>query len=265
MHFSTRPALAALLMATGVLSKPCGKGAKFEHFPTTLSTFVVPATFSVLPPFETSSIVIQPTSTLSSSVVVATPSTTSTPAAAAITTPSSSSSVAVVTPSTTSSSAAAATSTASASSSSLTSDQDKALELQNTARSGVSETALTWDDTLASDALSWAQHLASTYGSAGTLTHSSGTGEGENLYWQSDSETPYTNAATAWVDEKSSYDGEAITGTGNFEDYGHYTQIIWESTTKVGMGIASDGAGGYYVVARYTPEGNVIGETPTSA
>jgi hypothetical protein len=34
-------------------------------------------------------------------------------------------------------------------------------------------------------------------------------------------------------------------------------QIIWKSTTKVGMGIASDGAGGYYVVARYTPEGNV--------
>lgn len=129
----------------------------------------------------------------------------------------------------------------------------------------MSETALVWDDALASDALAWAQNLASSGGSSGTLTHATGTGEGENLYWQSNSDNPYTNAATAWVEEKSTYNGEAITGTGNFEEYGHYTQIIWKSTTKIGMGIASDGSGGYYVVARYTPEGNVIGETPTSA
>lgn len=124
---------------------------------------------------------------------------------------------------------------------------------------------MVWDDALASDALAWAQNLASSGGSSGTLTHATGTGEGENLYWQSNSDNPYTNAATAWVEEKSTYNGEAITGTGNFEEYGHYTQIIWKSTTKIGMGIASDGSGGYYVVARYTPEGNVIGETPTSA
>jgi hypothetical protein len=93
----------------------------------------------------------------------------------------------------------------------------------------VSETALVWDDTLASDALAWAQNLASSGGSSGTLTHATGTGEGENLYWQSNSDNPYTNAATAWVDEKSTYNGEAITGTGNFENYGHYSMCRYLS------------------------------------
>lgn len=34
-------------------------------------------------------------------------------------------------------------------------------------------------------------------------------------------------------------------------------QVIWASTSKVGMAVASDGAGGYYVVARYNPAGNM--------
>ncbi|ROV98473.1 hypothetical protein VPNG_08511 [Cytospora leucostoma] len=261
MHFSTRPALAALLLASGAMSKKCGKGKHRSQHPTTLATSIVPATSSVLSILETTSVIVQATSTASSTSIFVTSST-----ASSIETPSTTSSTSVVvTPSTTSTSSAAATTTASSSSSSLTSDQQEALDIQNSARSDVSETALTWDDDLASDALSWAEHLASTAGSSGTLTHASGTGEGENLYWQSNSDTPYTNAANAWVDEKSEYNGEAITGTGNFEEYGHYTQIIWESTTKVGLGVASDGAGGYYVVARYSPEGNVIGETPTTA
>ncbi|PSR77496.1 CAP domain-containing protein, partial [Coniella lustricola] len=142
-------------------------------------------------------------------------------------------------------------------SSGLSTDETNALSIQNSARSAVSETALTWSDSLAADAQSWAENLASTYGSSGDLVHSSGTGEGENLYWQSDAATPYANAATAWVDEKDLYSGEAIADDSAFETYGHYTQIIWDTTTSVGMGVASDGAGGYYVVARYDPAGNV--------
>lgn len=32
--------------------------------------------------------------------------------------------------------------------------------------------------------------------------------------------------------------------------------MIWKTSTKVGLGIASDGKGGVYVVARYNPAGN---------
>lgn len=209
MQLATRPALAALLMATGTLSKCVGRNNKLEMAPTTLQTSYVTAYTSQYYA-ETSSTLIEATSTWSASSVVVTPSSSAV----------ASSSSAVAT--TASSSSAAATTTASSSSSSLTSDQDKALEVQNSARSDVSESALTWDDTLAANALAWAQQLAKS-GATGNLTHSSGTGEGENLYWQSDSGTPYTNAANSWVDEKSSYNGEAITGSGNFENYGHYS------------------------------------------
>ncbi|KAH8773593.1 CAP domain-containing protein [Diaporthe sp. PMI_573] len=244
MQFSTRSALAALLMATDALA--CGKGYHHRPKPTTLQT----------------------------STLIATPVPSATPIAEAPAVPtilpsivessSSSSSSVVIEPSTTSSSSTAASTPTTPATSGLTTDEQSALDSQNGARADVGATALTWDAGLAADALEWAQHLASTAGSSGSLTHSTTTSDGENLYWQSNSDTPYVNAANAWVGEKDLYNGEAITGSGNFEQYGHYTQIIWASTSKIGMAVADDGAGGYYVVARYNPAGNMIGETPSS-
>ncbi|KLU89783.1 hypothetical protein MAPG_08752 [Magnaporthiopsis poae ATCC 64411] len=86
--------------------------------------------------------------------------------------------------------------------------------------------------------------------------------QGENLYWQSHDKTPCANAAASWASEISLYNGQPI-GQGDFSAYGHYTQMIWKSSTKVGLGIANDGKGGVYVVARYNPAGNYIGQTPT--
>lgn len=236
MQFSTRSALAALLMATDALA--CGKGYHHRPKPTTLSTSTLIAT------------------TVPSSTPIAEAPAVPTILPTVVESSSSSSSSVVVEPSTTSSSTAASTPTSTASSG-LTSDEQAALDSQNSARADVGATALTWDAGLAADALEWAQHLASTAGSSGSLTHSTTTSDGENLYWQSNSDTPYVNAANAWVGEKDLYNGEAITGSGNFEEYGHYTQVIWASTSKIGMAVADDGAGGYYVVARYNPAGNM--------
>lgn len=208
MQFSTRSALAALLMATDALA--CGKGYHTRHRHTTLQTSTLIATPvpSSTPIAEAPAVpTILPTV---ESVSSAAPS------------PTSSSSSVVIEPSTTSSSSAASTPT----SSGLTADEQAALDSQNSARSAVSASALTWDAGLASDALEWAQHLASTAGSSGTLTHSTTTSDGENLYWQSNSDSPYANAANAWVGEKDLYNGEAITGSGNFEEYGHYSTLF---------------------------------------
>ncbi|KAL9074665.1 MAG: hypothetical protein Q9157_004294 [Trypethelium eluteriae] len=150
------------------------------------------------------------------------------------------------------SSAVAAVATTAASSSSLTTDQQNALDAQNSARSDVDTAALTWDADLASEAQTYAEHLVS----VGELVHSGITTEGENLFMGYTS-TPLADAANDWItSEKSKYSGQAITES-NYMNFGHYTQIVWSSTTKVGMGSASGSDGSVYVVARYTPPGNM--------
>ncbi|KAF3025868.1 hypothetical protein G7054_g13190 [Neopestalotiopsis clavispora] len=155
----------------------------------------------------------------------------------------------------TSTTAAAATTSASSSSGSLTTDEQNALDAHNSARSDVGTSALVWDADLAAEAQTWAETIAS----QGSLTHSSVSDEGENLYMGYDS-TPYASAVAAWVSEKSDYSGEAISST-NYMTFGHYTQVVWKDTTNVGMGIATGSDGATYVVARYSPPGNYIGET----
>lgn len=216
MQLSLSAALAAVLITGDVFvsaacpsrGKPSSSAVAYSAFsfpapsaysPSTLSTIVIPA--ATTPASSSSS--------SSSSAVVVVPTTTS-PAVAVV-------------PTTTSSTSSAAAATTAASSS-LTSDEQSALDTQNTARSDVGEAALAWDAGLASDAQSWADNLASS-GSPGTLTHATGTGEGENLYWQSNAETPFENAAAAWVAEKSSYSGEAIGSGSGFESYGHYSMF----------------------------------------
>ena len=45
-----------------------------------------------------------------------------------------------------------------------------------------------------------------------------------------------------------------VTGQGS-GTIGHFTQIVWKNSTKVGVGIATFGAK-TWVVAKYTPSGN---------
>lgn len=219
MQFSNL-ALAALI--TVGVQAACTQHEHHSHRPSGVpSAFSIPAySFPAFPLPTTLSTV------LTSAVVAETSS-----AAAAETSsvevtssvePSTTSAVATTSASSTSS-AAAATSSAASTDSSLTTDQSNALASHNSARADVGESALTWDAGLASDAQTWADHLA-TLG-AGTLVHDDQDTEGENLYWSSDSSNPYEAASEAWIAEKSAYNGEAITGSGNFENYGHYSTL----------------------------------------
>ncbi|CAN8105207.1 unnamed protein product [Discula destructiva] len=265
MHLSTLAALAGLVM-TGVQAacpprhRPSHGGQRPSAIPSYLpSVPPVPLPSPIIPSYVPAPL---PT-TLSSVVIVTTPAPVTT--AAPETTPSPSPSPPASTPTPNSADPApAAVSAPPAGDASLATDESNALAAQNAARAVVGVPALTWDAQLVSDAQAWADHLAA-QGTPGTLVHDEQNTEGENLYWTSGSSDPYAEAAAAWVGEKSLYNGEAITGVGNFEEYGHYTQIIWRTTTHVGMATADDGQGGVYVVARYSPPGNMIGETPTTA
>ncbi|TPX17762.1 uncharacterized protein E0L32_002863 [Thyridium curvatum] len=147
----------------------------------------------------------------------------------------------------------------------MTPDQQKGLQVQNDGRKGKNLKPLEWDQKLCQEAQKWADHLAK---DVGHMEHSKGDqrpNQGENLFWgwaqPGPYKDPYANAAHSWMNEASKYHGEKI-GEGNFADFGHYTQCMWHSTTKVGMASATDKKGGVFVVGRYSPPGNWSGQKP---
>jgi hypothetical protein len=72
----------------------------------------------------------------------------------------------------------------------------------------------------------------------------------------------FTQASQAWIDEKQFCEPLSAKPTKSMEEQaGHYTQIIWPQTTRVGMASFA-GVGGTYIVARYSPRGNIVRQTP---
>ena len=69
------------------------------------------------------------------------------------------------------------------------------------------------------------------------------------------------NYYTLRYDEESMYDY----GRPGFSmATGHFTQIVWMSTSKFGIAKATAANGKVYVVARYNPPGNFPGQFPAN-
>jgi uncharacterized protein YkwD len=130
------------------------------------------------------------------------------------------------------------------------------LNVQNQARAEVNVPALTWSTTLAADAQQWADQIAST----GQPTHAQNTGQGENLAWGTKGAFTPEQLANTWIAEKANWHGGVLTPQ-NWYPTGHYTQVVWKDTTQVGCGLASD-ANQDYLVCRYSPPGNYMGQAP---
>lgn len=67
--------------------------------------------------------------------------------------------------------------------------------------------------------------------------------------------------ARLWVSEKQFFVPSifpANSRTGNWLDVGHYTQLIWPTTQRVGCALSS-GRGSDVLVCRYSPAGNIDG------
>lgn len=65
----------------------------------------------------------------------------------------------------------------------------------------------------------------------------------------------------SWASEKARFRPgifPAVSRTGNWADVGHYTQMIWPTTTHIGCAVAS-GARHDVLVCRYAPAGNIDG------
>jgi hypothetical protein len=141
---------------------------------------------------------------------------------------------------------------------------ERLLAAQNAERAAVGVPALTWNDALAAEARVWANRLAST----GRFEHSPDAPgkepEGENLW----AGTPRVYSPEAmvglWASEKKVYRPGIFPNnsrSGDVEDVGHYTQLIWRSSGEVGCATAV-GRNEEYLVCRYSRAGNVYGERP---
>ena len=138
------------------------------------------------------------------------------------------------------------------------------LATHNTERAAIGVPALAWNAALAADARIWAEQLAAT----GRFEHSPDEAgkdpQGENLW----AGTPRTYSPEAmvklWLAEKRDYRPgvfPANSRSGDVENVGHYTQLIWRSSRQVGCATAV-GAREEVLVCRYSAAGNVYGERP---
>ena len=88
-----------------------------------------------------------------------------------------------------------------------------------------------------------------------------GTKTGQNLAYWSNPSTPVGKLVQLWMDEKKDYDLKSGACAGG-KVCGHYTQMVWNKSTKVGCGATQCPGMGLYLVCDYTPAGNFIGEAP---
>ncbi|KAL7838345.1 hypothetical protein AOLI_G00267490 [Acnodon oligacanthus] len=111
---------------------------------------------------------------------------------------------------------------------------------------------LTQCPVLSKEAKEWAAHLVSI-----KVLKNSKKGHGETMSykWTSTLTAPTgEEVAEGWYKESSKYNFSTPTfqsGTGNF------TQMVWKSSERAGVGIATDGKGLFITVAFYEPAGNI--------
>ena len=146
--------------------------------------------------------------------------------------------------------------------------RDVVLGMHNDERQSLGLTPLAWDSALAQDAAQYARQMAVTNRFQHSPRASRAVPSGENLWMGPRRLYGYETMIGAFLDEKRLFrrGGKLpdISMSGRWEDVGHYTQMIWRGTQKVGCALA-EGQNYDYLVCRYFPAGNAFGKGPLDA
>ncbi|CAB4321090.1 unnamed protein product [Prunus armeniaca] len=129
------------------------------------------------------------------------------------------------------------------------------LTAHNIARAEVNVGPLSWDEKLQGYAQNYAnQHIGDC-----DLVHSGGP-YGENLA-KSTGDLSGTDAVSMWVAEKADYNYDSNT-CADGKVCGHYTQVVWSNTARLGCANVRCKNGGTFIGCNYDPPGNYIGQKP---
>lgn len=130
--------------------------------------------------------------------------------------------------------------------------KDRIIEHHNKYRKQHGVPALIWDDEIAKVAEKWAMHL----GRVGTIGHNPGrSGLGENVYAIGKGPVGGEKPFWGWYAEYGQLSCQRTPGM----HCGHFTQVVWKSSTKFGCGQALSEWGKSFIVCNYSPAGNVQG------
>ncbi|MEP6983510.1 MAG: CAP domain-containing protein [Sphingomicrobium sp.] len=156
--------------------------------------------------------------------------------------------------------AAAASSPAAAQSSFAANFPARILAAHNAERARAGVPPLVWDNGLGTVAAGYATQMAMT----GRFAHSDRSlrrGTGENLWMGTHAAFSVEAMVGGWASEKRFFTPGTfpnVSRSGSWEDVGHYTQMIWPTTARVGCALASTQRLDY-LVCRYAGAGNIDG------
>jgi uncharacterized protein YkwD len=133
-------------------------------------------------------------------------------------------------------------------------------EAHNVARAEKGVPPLVWDPELAAVAQAWADACIDETAPAGLVDHNDGRSDnypgyvGENIYGSSGSASGVA-AVSSWLNEEQYYDYDSNSCS---HVCGHYTQVMWAASTKLGCGINVCEGLTYSgtIVCNYSPGGN---------
>jgi pathogenesis-related protein 1 len=132
-------------------------------------------------------------------------------------------------------------------------------EAHNVIRRGVGAPDLTWDEDLVTVSEEWIAHLDQNNNC--NMEHNWDSPLGENLFW-ANYETSNQVVVDSWASEVEFYDYESNECEPN-QMCGHYTQLVWSSTERVGCAMMPcSNESGYIWMCNYDPGGNYVGERP---
>jgi hypothetical protein len=137
---------------------------------------------------------------------------------------------------------------------------DRLLGAHNRERMALGLPLLRWNPALATAAASYGPTLAA----LGGVRHSPRAprpGQSENLWMGSRSAFTPEQMVGNWIEEKNQFRSGTfpnVSLTGNWADVGHYTTLIWPTTTEVGCAIQRTGSWDF-LICRYSPRGNADG------